>query len=150
MRWGAIVLTLLLTACWQGSPMGTTWTKEALLAYAVDTIQAHTPSTEIPCRSTALNGLQACFAVNGPVGSIRTPADQAFGEELHQLADWEFVGGGGAATYVTRGGEALELGLVYGADMATRSSWRSCQRVHRACSTCLLNRLNFRIDVRDG
>jgi len=116
MRWGAIVLTLLLNACWQGSPMGKTWTKEALLAYAVDTIKAHTPSTEIPCRSTALNGLQACFAVNGPVGSIRTPADQAFGEALHQLADWAFFGGGGAATYVTRGGEALELGLVYGAD----------------------------------
>ncbi|GGS43547.1 hypothetical protein [Deinococcus knuensis] len=116
MKWSAAVLALLLTACWQGKPMGKEWSKETLMAFAVDTIKTKTPSTEIPCRSTAHNGLQACFAVNGPVGSVRTPLDEAFGEELHQLDDWRFVGDGGAVAYETRGGDALELGLVYGAN----------------------------------
>lgn len=114
-RWAAL-LALILTACWPGRPMGKEWTSDTLMAYATAQVTSTTPATQIPCREAALDGLQACFAVNGPVGSVRTPLDEAFGKELHLLGDWQFVGGGGAATYQTRAGEKLNLGLVYGAN----------------------------------
>ena len=116
MKWLVPILTLALTACWIGRPMGKEWTSDSLMAYATEQVTSTTPSTQIPCREDALEGLQACFAVNGPVGSVRTPLDEAFGEDLHRLGEWQFVGGGGAATYQTRAGTKLNLSLVYGAD----------------------------------
>ena len=115
MRWGVAALTLLLTACWQGKPMGKEWTMESLMEYATATVTAKTPAEQIPCHPTTAEPFKACFAIRGPVGQVSTPLDQVFGEDLHQLGAWQFVGETGSVMYETRAGQRLELGLTYSA-----------------------------------
>nr|RIX96384.1 hypothetical protein D3W47_20380 [Deinococcus sp. RM] len=121
MRWGAVMLTLVLTACWQGKPMGKEWSMQELMGLATDTLKATGAVEEVSCRDSAKRGLETCFAVNGSVGSFRTAVDDVFAERLHRLGDWEFHGENGAVTYETRTGQTLQVGLVYSPNDEFRS-----------------------------
>lgn len=118
-RWGAVVLTLLLTACW--SPLGKARSMEDWMGLATDTLIATGAVEQIACADTMRRGLESCFAVRGPVGVVSTPLHNAFRGKLHPLGDWQFVGGSGAMTYETRVGRSLQVGLVYSPDDEYRS-----------------------------
>ncbi|MBZ9715924.1 hypothetical protein [Deinococcus multiflagellatus] len=115
MKPALMLFPLLLTACWQGRPMGKEWTPQALMEFAAETVKSTTPVTQIECRDEGTGSLKACFAVDGPVGSVRTPLDEAFSGDLKLMGDWQFTGNVGSATYQTRAGEKMNVGLVYAA-----------------------------------
>lgn len=121
MRWGAVVLTLLLTACWQGKSVGKEWTMQELMSLATDTLMATGSVQQVACDGTAKRGLETCFAVNGSVGSFRKAVDDVLTDQLHRLGDWEFHGENGAVTYETRAGKPLQVGLVYSPNDEFRS-----------------------------